>query len=221
MTMHVLETDGVILEFGNKRVLYDVYLKCETGKVTGLLGRNGVGKTCLLNIIYGELPVHNASVRLNGLAICNTFRSPADLRYLPQFNFIPTGLRVKQVFNHFRLDFDAFISIFPEFKKYYSLKLSSLSSGERRIVEIYSILGSKTKFCMLDEPFSQVMPIHVEAIKQIVEMEKTNKGIILTDHMYQHVADVSDSLYVISRGKTFLTRSPDDLKMLGYLNSNM
>lgn len=50
---HILEVDSVILEFGNKRVLQDVYLKCETNHITGLLGRNGSGKSCLMNIMDG------------------------------------------------------------------------------------------------------------------------------------------------------------------------
>lgn len=52
---NILEVDSVILEFSSNRILHDVYMKSETGKVTGLLGRNGIGKSCLMKIIYGEL----------------------------------------------------------------------------------------------------------------------------------------------------------------------
>ncbi len=52
---HKLEVDGVQLSFGLNQILSDVYFKCDTGKITGLLGRNGAGKTCLMNIIYGSL----------------------------------------------------------------------------------------------------------------------------------------------------------------------
>ncbi|WP_345026917.1 ATP-binding cassette domain-containing protein [Ravibacter arvi] len=51
---HILEVDGVFLTFGLKKILQRVYLKAETGKVTGLLGRNGTGKSSLLKVIYGE-----------------------------------------------------------------------------------------------------------------------------------------------------------------------
>ena len=86
---HSLEVDSIILEFDTKRILQDVYLKNETGKTTGILGRNGSGKTCLLNIIYGELKTNNKSIRLDGNAIYDGYRNPEILRYLPQFNFIP------------------------------------------------------------------------------------------------------------------------------------
>jgi ATPase subunit of ABC transporter with duplicated ATPase domains len=48
---HILEADSVQLQFGERKILSDVYLKCETGKITGLLGRNGEGKSCLMRII--------------------------------------------------------------------------------------------------------------------------------------------------------------------------
>lgn len=215
---HSLEVDSIILKFGTKRVLQDVYLKNETGKITGILGRNGSGKTCLMNIIYGELDTNEKSIRLNGEAIFNGFRNPNNFRYLPQFSYIPKNLKVDRIFKDFELDFSQFIDHFPEFEKYYKVKLYRLSGGEHRIIEIYSILASKTKFCMLDEPFSQIMPVHLETLKSILMNEKKNKGIIITDHLYEHVTEISDDIYVIANGKTYLTRDLDDLKTLGYAN---
>lgn len=215
---HTLEIDSIILEFDTKRVLQDVYLKNETGKATGILGRNGSGKTCLMNIIYGELKTTNKSIRLDGNAINDAFRNPENMRYLPQFNFIPGNITIKRIFNDFRLDFSLFSEYFPEFKKYYNVKIGKLSGGESRIVEIYVILASKTKFCMLDEPFSQVMPVHVETIKRLIRHEKTNKGIIVTDHLYEHIIDSCDEIYVISNGKTYLTHDQKDIVKLGYIS---
>lgn len=215
---HLLEVDSIILEFGQKRVLQDVYLKNETGKTTGILGRNGTGKTCLMNIIYGELKTTDKSIRLDGKAIFDGYRNPEIFRYLPQFNFIPGNLKIKRIFNDFNLNFTEFIGYFPEFEKYYRLPVKRLSGGERRILEIYSILASKTKFCMLDEPFSQVMPVHVDTIKTLINEEKKKKGIIVTDHLYEHIMDICDEIYVIANGKTYLTKGKNDLNQLGYIN---
>lgn len=215
---HSLEVDSIILEFGTKRVLQDVYLKNETGKTMGILGRNGTGKTCLMNIIYGELETNNKSVRINGETIFNGYNNPEIFRYLPQFSFVPNSLKIKRIFNDFNLDFSEFIDLFPDFKKYYNFRLKNLSGGEHRIIEVYIILASKTKFCMLDEPFSQIMPVHVDIFKKIINKEKKNKGVIITDHLYEHVIDICDDLYVISNGKTYLTKNLNDLVTLGYLN---
>lgn len=218
--INILEIDSVLLEFGSKRILKDVYLKSETGKVTGVLGRNGTGKSCLMKILFGELIPSDKSIRINGKALITSNRSPKDLRYLPQKRFVPNSLTVERVFNDFKLDFADLIYNFPELEKFYKSKLINLSGGERRIIEIYTILVSQTKFSMLDEPFSQVMPIHIDSIKKLILREKENKGIIITDHMYQHIIDICDDLYVINNEKTYLTRSIEDLETLGYARLN-
>jgi len=218
--VHLLEVDSIILEFGTTRVLQDIYLKNETGKITGILGRNGSGKSCLMKIIYGELETNDKSIRIDGQALLNGFRDYFLIRYLPQFHFIPKHLKIKRIFNDFELDFSQFITYFPDFERYYKVNLNKLSGGELRIVEVYSILASKTKFCMLDEPFTHIMPVHIETLKRILISEKKNKGILITDHLYEHITDISDSLYVIANGKTYLTRDLNELKTLGYIKNN-
>ncbi len=218
--IHRLEIDSVLLEFGTRRVLDNVYFKNESGKITGLLGRNGTGKSCLMKIMFGELIPKDKSIRINGNPIYSTYRNPRDLRYLPQVRFVPNSLTVKRVFRDFNLDFGDLVFYFPEFKNYYKSGLKNLSGGERRIVEIYLILASQSKFCMLDEPFSQVMPIHVESIKKLILREKENKGIIITDHMYKHIIDICDDLYVISNGQTYLVKNIEDIEKFGYVRLN-
>lgn len=71
----------------------------------------------------------------------------------------------------------------------------------------------------LFELFRQVMPRHVETLKKLLLTEKENKGIIVTDHLYQDVIEVCDDLYVLNSGKTWLTKDINDLRKLGYVNS--
>ena len=73
---------------------------------------------------------------------------------------------------------------------------------------------------MLDEPFSQIMPIHIDVIKTLILKEKKNKGIIITDHLYKHITDICDNLYVINNEKTFLTNNVEDLVELEYIKNN-
>lgn len=219
---HVLEIDSVILEFGQKRVLTDVYLKCETGNITGLLGRNGTGKTCLMNIAHGMLNPVNSSVRIDGKVLLNSKSKSGDMLYLTQQNFIPRFLNLRRIFKDFNLDIGSFFHDFPEFEKYYRTSLKNLSGGERRIVEIYVIITSDCKFCLLDEPFSHVMPVHVNQIKNLIVREKEKKGMVVTDHMYQHITDICDEIYLIRDGSTHLINNLGELETLGYLrNENM
>ena len=214
--IHTLEADGIQLSFSSRKVLSDVYLKCETGKVTGLLGRNGQGKSCLMQIIYGSLPLDLKSVRFDGRYVANPFKHSDLLVYMPQFNFIPSKLTIARVFEDFGLELDDFEMVFPSARPMPNAKIESLSGGQRRLVELYVIIKAKSQFAMLDEPFSHISPVQIEQVKLLIEDEKENKGFLITDHMFRHVADIADSIYLLANGKVHLTESLEDLENLGY-----
>ena len=215
--IHTLEADGIQLDFGLRRILSDVYLKCETGKITGLLGRNGQGKSCLMNVILGTLNSSINSIRFDGNVTRNVAKRPDLVLYLPQFNFIPKSLTVKQVFDDFQLSYPEFENRFPEFKEKYNSKVSHLSGGQWRTVEIYIIAKTPSLFAMLDEPFTHLNPIQIDKIKEFLLEERANKGFLLTDHMYGHLLDISDTVYLLKDGKTHLTKTIQDLDDLGYV----
>src|SRR5687768_6057724 len=105
--IHKLEADSIQLEINGRKILRDIYLKCETGKITGILGRNGQGKSCLMKIIYGSLECEK-SVRFDDAAQYEPFKRPDLLLYLPQFNFIPKALSLKRIFNDYELEYSLF-----------------------------------------------------------------------------------------------------------------
>ena len=84
------------------------------------------------------------------------------------------------------------------------------------MIALYLIVKSKTFFAILDEPFTHLNPIQIEKVKGLLVEEKVNKGILITDHMYKNVTDISDSLYILSNGKTHLSKSQEDIETLGY-----
>jgi ABC-type lipopolysaccharide export system ATPase subunit len=212
---HKLEADGIQLSFNERRILSDIYLKCETGKITGLLGRNGQGKSCLMKIMYGSMNCEK-SVRIDNFSVPAAFKRPDLLTYLPQFNFIPGSLSLRRIFKDFELDFLQFTQLFPEFSTAYTSSISHLSGGGRRLVELYAIVKSPAQFTMLDEPFSHISPVQIEKVKVLLQEEKEAKGFLITDHLYQHITDISDTLYVLANGKTHLTKCLEDIELLGY-----
>ena len=120
------------------------------------------------------------------------------------------------MFKDFNVDFADFEKEFPELSSKYNSTIKNLSGGLTRLVELYVILKSKTQFVLLDEPFTHIMPLHIEKIKQIMSEEKNNKGMLVTDHLYQQIIDISDNLYVLAKGKTHLTKTIADIERLGY-----
>ncbi|HEY4147484.1 MAG TPA: ATP-binding cassette domain-containing protein [Chitinophagaceae bacterium] len=213
---HSLEADGIQLEFDGRPILSDIYLKCETAKITGLLGRNGQGKTSLMNVIYGTLEAGSKSVRFDRQPVFHAYKRPELLLLLTQFNFIPSRLSLKRIFSDFSLDYRTFEKTFPEFRAKYNASIKTLSGGERRLVEIYVIVKSESCFALLDEPFSHLSPLQVEQVKEMLKEEKQHKGLLITDHLYEHVIDISDTLYVLANGKTHLIKDISEIETLGY-----
>ena len=213
--IHKLEADGIQLAFDGRKILSGIYIKCETGKITGLLGRNGEGKSCLLQVIYGSLSCER-SIRFDNVSQPKAFAKPGLISFLPQFNFIPRGLSLKRIFSDFGLDYSVFEKKFPEFVSRYRSSVNQLSGGEQRLVELYVIVKSRSQFAMLDEPFTHLNPLQIEKAKELLEEEKSNKGFIVTDHMYRHIMDISTNLYVLANGRTHLTKQSEEVEMLGY-----
>lgn len=214
--IHTLEADGIELSFSNRKILSEVYIRCETGKITGLLGRNGQGKSCLMQVIYGSLDLNIKSVRFDGKYIPRPFKRSDLLLYMPQFNFIPAKLTVQRVFRDFGLPFGEFDKAFPDVHITETCRMASLSGGQRRLIELYVIIKAKSQFAMLDEPFSHISPVQIEQLKKLIEIEKEQKGFLITDHMFRHVADIADNIYLLANGKVHLTSSLEDLEYLGY-----
>ncbi|MFX5587099.1 hypothetical protein ABTE16_20360, partial [Acinetobacter baumannii] len=86
--------------------------------------------------------------------------------------------------------FTKFYRSFHDIKARETSLIGSLSGGERRLIEVYTIAKSTTRFILLDEPFTQLSPLQIEKVKILLHEEKENKGILVTDHMYQHILDI-------------------------------
>jgi ABC-type cobalamin/Fe3+-siderophores transport system ATPase subunit len=136
----IFELDNVELYFKNNRNLNGIYLKAETGTVTAVLGRNGCGKSCLLDIAFGHLNPKYKLIRINNKPLLKPLYSTGFASYLPQNHFIPTGMRLKFIFKLFKIDWTNFINRFNSFSVYKNSRLKDLSGGERRLIETYMVL---------------------------------------------------------------------------------
>jgi ABC-type lipopolysaccharide export system ATPase subunit len=217
-----LEIDSVNKTFGEKKVLSDVFLKCEIGDIIGVFGKNGSGKSTLLKIIFGTLNAENKFIRLNNRVLNQPFKIKNGICYLPQDNFIPNSFSVKKVINlaikqHKFAEFneDKIIS------KIINSKIGTLSGGELKYLQIKLILFNESKFCLLDEPYSGVSPIIIELINsQIIEQSK-NKGIIITDHNYLYLLEIATKIYLLKEGVGKFLSNKEELIKFGYLKNGM
>lgn len=203
---HILEADGIYLVFNNRIILSDIYLKCTTGEITGLLGRNGTGKSSLMKIIYGTLNPENKSVRIDGTHSPKALEQPDKITFLPQFHFFPKHLKIKKLFQNFDCNWQDFKELFPEFKPDENKRTEKLSGGEKRLLETYLIIQSNSLFSLLDEPFTYLMPLHIEKIKALILQKKEQKGFLISDHSYQNVIEISDDVYALKNGVLRLSK---------------
>lgn len=214
----VLELDNVALYFGQKCILSGVYLNAKTGTVTGILGRNGSGKSCILKIIFGSLKPKYKLVRLNKKPILKPLYETKQVSLLPQYNFTPNTLKINTLFKLLKVNWAIFTNDFPELAKYQHFKIKQLSGGERRIIEIYLTLKGPTSIVLLDEPFNGIAPLAIESIKNLITQEKQHKIIIVTDHRYDAVLEVSDTLYLIKNSCSKLIKNLTELEDYQYLS---
>ncbi|WP_163395402.1 ATP-binding cassette domain-containing protein [Flavobacterium limi] len=222
MKKHILEVDGIQKRFDERVILSDIYMKCETSEIVGLLGRNGSGKSTLLKIIVGLVPAPNKCIRIDGISKNKATNMFDEISYLHQDQFIPNYLSVKKAIS---LSIDV-----KEIKSFYEdefimfllkKKVKHLSGGELRYLEIKIVLYNSSKFVLLDEPYNGLSPLMIDVVNELIKTNAKRKGIIITDHNYQNVLKISTRLVLIKEGKLHTVHEKEDLVEKGYLSTTV
>lgn len=216
--MHKLQVDSVQLSFDHRKILQDVYLDCSTGIVVGLLGRNGSGKSSLLKIIFGTLAPTHKYVSIDKEVLDKGYHKNR-IAYLPQHNFLPAGVRISNLVKMLiAAKYWEEFSNLDIYKDHQHKKTNQLSGGELRQLEMLMILYSSADFILLDEPFTHVTPVQTDYFKRIIKSVSKDKGIIITDHQYYNVLDVSDQIVLLNNGCTKHIKNVDELITYGYIS---
>lgn len=220
MKKHVLEVDSVQKRYDIQSILTDVYLKCETNDIIGLLGRNGSGKSTLLKIIFGIETADFKFVRIDGVVKTRTSDLFAEISYLSQDNFIPNHFTVAKAISLTleKSKIDAFYQD-EAIQALRTKKISHLSGGELRYLEIKLVLGSASKFVLLDEPYNGLSPLMVEKVNLLLQQHAAQKGIIITDHNYENVIAIATKLILMKEGKAHHLSNKKELIEKGYLSA--
>lgn len=226
--MNCLELHSVYKSFDKKEVLSDVSFALKSGEILGLFGKNGSGKSTLLKILFGSLKADSLDLRLNGSSLISKTIIPDQIiGYLPQNNFLPKHLKVRDMIPYFYENGEDQDLIFraPFIEKIAKRKIGTLSIGESRYLELVLVAHLSHPFLLLDEPFSMIEPLYKERIKDLlISLTKdnsgnglTNKGIIMTDHYYPDVLEVATKSMVIVNGVSRQVKNKSDLQKEGYL----
>ncbi|MGA9212071.1 ATP-binding cassette domain-containing protein [Kaistella sp.] len=213
-----LHVDSIEKSFGEQKILKDIFIGCETNEIVGVLGRNGSGKTTLFNIIFGTASAENKFIRVGSKVITKVSDNKNLIHFLAQNHFLPSHLKIKNSIDLFCNESNAYnLKNHQLMSSYLDKKPHHLSGGEKRLLEILILLFSDCRFLLLDEPFHSLSPKIIEEIKLLITEQSKDKGIIITDHQYQHVLEISDKIFLLKEGSTKILNGTDDLKKLGYL----
>lgn len=214
--MQNLYIDSVAHRYGENHVLSNVYLSCNVGEIVGLLGQNGSGKSTLLKIIFGSIKPDYMFMKLGEQKITRAYLT-GEVAYLPQHFFIPAHFKIKQLVGIYTNKYQADLLELDVISQNLNMVMEHLSGGQRRLIEFLLILYSDSNFVLLDEPFTQLAPIMIEEMQKHLMKFKSYKGIILTDHYYQHILDTSDRVVLLHNGCNYKINGIEDLQLHQYL----
>jgi lipopolysaccharide export system ATP-binding protein len=216
---NLLEVDSVMISFDDKQVLGGCHLRCETGDIIGILGRNGCGKSSLLKIIFGTLFTYNKFIRINQIVYDQPYKYGNLIAYLPQHDFLPKNISIGKIISIYLPDktIQTKITHDVRLKNHLKKRISELSGGELRYLEIMLLVNLDTKFILLDELFSKVEPLYKEVIAELIRQHRSTKGFIITDHDYTNIIAASDRIILISEGISRPIRNLYELEKWHYV----
>lgn len=213
----ILECENLSKNYGSVKALDNLTLKIESGKIVGLLGPNGHGKTTLIKTLSGLLSKDKGKVLIDGKRI--GVGTKKIVSYLPERSYLSPEMKIKEVvsfFQEFYEDFDAkkADAMLRELSLDKESKLKSLSKGNREKVQLIMVMSRKAKLYLLDEPMGGVDPAARDYIlKTIISNYSEDATVIISTHLIQDVEQILDEVVFLKEGKVMLHSDVDELRM--------
>ena len=214
--MDLLEINHLYKSYDSKNVLCDINLKVKQGKIIGLLGKNGTGKSTLIKLINDLLVPDKGNIKVNGKAI--GVESKKIISYLPERTYLNKNMTVLEVINYFRDFYDNFdsakaIKLLQDLKLDVNQKLSKMSKGMQEKVQLVLVMSRKAKLYILDEPLGGVDPATRDYILDtILNNFSDDASIIISTHLISDIERILDEVIFIDNGKIIIQSDADNLR---------
>ena len=214
--MDLVKFTNVNKQFGNKKILKDINLTIPKGRIIGLLGKNGTGKSTLIKLINDLLTPTSGEILVNGKSI--GVESKKIISYLPERTYLDKSMTVDQVIAYFK----DFYKDFSEAKARKLLKdldldttqkLSKMSKGMQEKVQLVLVMSRKADLYILDEPLGGVDPATRDYILDtILNNFNEDASVIISTHLIADIERILDEVIFIDKGKIILQSDADELR---------
>ena len=212
----LVEISGLTMSYGPVRALDGLDMTLHSGRIVGLLGENGCGKTTLLKILAGVLSGYSGDVRIAGHAPGP--ESKALVSFLPDTSFLPDSARVSYclaLYNDFFADFqlEKARDLIGFFGLSETSRLKQMSKGMREKVQIALAMSRDARVFLLDEPISGVDPAARELILDGILRNLDHDSLLLiSTHLVHDLEPVLDGAVMMRHGRVLLQGNADDLR---------
>jgi urea transport system ATP-binding protein len=226
----MLKIQNVNQYYGGSHILRDVSLEAEVGKVTVILGRNGVGKTTLLKSLMGLVPIKSGAIELDGKPIQKLTpyeRARLGLGFVPQGREIFARLTVEE---NLRMGLayrpagtpipEELFELFPVLKQMLGRRGGDLSGGQQQQLAIARALAAQPRVLILDEPTEGIQPSIIKDIGRVIRMlaDRGTMAIVLVEQYYDFAQELADQYAVMERGAVVARGQGSEMEAKGVRN---
>lgn len=214
--MTILEVKKISKSFDGKKVIDNISFNIESGKIVGMLGKNGCGKTTILKMINDLLTIDSGEILINGEKISE--KTKAIVSFLPEKTYLDPNYTVSQIFDYFETfykDFDRIKAekLLSDLDLDQNAKLCKMSKGMKEKVQLVLVMSRHAQIYILDEPLGGVDPATRDYIlKTIISNFDENASMIITTHLVGDVEKILDEVIFIDNGKIVLVGNADELR---------
>mgnify|MGYP003294493564 FL=1 len=214
--MELLECRDLCKSFGSKKVLNNINLKIPRGKIVGLLGKNGMGKSTFIKLVNDLLTPTSGEVLINGKY--PGVESKRIISYLPERTYLDKGMTVKEVIKYFEDFYDNFdkkkaLKLLKDLDLDIDVKISKMSKGMQEKLQLILVMSREAELYILDEPLGGVDPATRDYILDtILNNFSEGASVIISTHLISDIERILDEVIFIDKGEIILTGSADEIR---------
>lgn len=212
----ILQCTGLSKRYGKVQALKNVNLTLSSGRIVGLLGPNGSGKTTIIKLINGLLTPDSGTITVNGNPPGP--KSKAEVAYLPDNIYLSSWMTVKQIVSYFA-DFYADFRPQLAYEMLQRLdiapnrRLKTLSKGNKEKVCLILTMSRNAKLYVLDEPIAGVDPAARDyVISTIINNYNPEATVLISTHLIADIEQILDEVIFIQNGEILLQKTVDQIR---------